>query len=346
MVSELFNRVKIIVAMSGLPFVTRPFLSIWRRAVVNEPAMNFCNKMWSFFHSHPQKHNRRLWPYVREVKRDSQNNIESIRVSPCTWKIKLTSFSDVPRPKGNTVHLILSGPSIKEIDYSQLKLPCVMGVNGSIALCHQYDLSFKYYVIIDEKFVRGRLDLVKEIVAQDVILFARSSVLKAINLLISPHFVKCRFVAFEEIDTPAYQERPSQNELLRRAKKYPDLHLFSETRCLGFSFNPQYGLFGARTVAYDALQILVWLGFTKIYIHGLDLTNAQAMPRFYETAGDQMKSTLHENYSNRIAPSFCQAGKLLREHGIEVYNLSLNSALDESVFPKISWREIKDEYVS
>ena len=45
-----------------------------------------------------------------------------------------TAFSSIRRPAGDVAHLILSGPSVADIGYSELDLPAVMGVNGSIAL--------------------------------------------------------------------------------------------------------------------------------------------------------------------------------------------------------------------
>lgn len=293
--------------------------------------------LWTYTHSTPSQHNRHLWPYVREVNRDEQGEVTGIKLR-FSWDIPLTSYVNVPRATVPFVHLILSGPSIKEINYDKLELSCVMGVNGAIALRQRYDIKFHYYTIIDHSFVRDRLSLVKEIVTQDLVLFARVGVLKEISLRIPRHLIKCQFVAIEEVDTPAYQARPTPEELLDKAHLDSQWKLFDVQRYLGFSANPLQGIFSARTVAYDALQLLVWLNFTKIYIHGLDMNDVKTEPRFYEQGNDCVSSTLHKNFAEYIEPSFRQAGELLRDQEVEIYNLSLESALSENVFPKLCWK--------
>lgn len=310
-----------------------------KSAAISEPVRWFFNKFYYFTHNKSMRHNKRLWPYVK-VWRNSESVIERIVVRPGNREVPLTSFEKVPRAKGKNVHLILSGPSINEIDYDQLNLPCVMGVNGAIALQQRSNITFQYYTIIDASFVRNRTALVEKIVSQDLVLFARVEVLRAITLRISPTAIKCRFVAFDEVGTPALAAKPSSKVLCDMAKRNPEWQIFDSKRYRGFSFDPRKDLFPAKTVAYDALQILVWLGFMNIYIHGLDLNNVNSVPRFYENKEDNQSSNIDVNFANFIEPSFRSAGQLLRERGVNVYNLSPQSALDEDVFPKRRWIEL------
>jgi KDO transferase-3 len=104
----------------------------------------------------------------------------------------------------------------------------------------------------------------------------------------------------------------------------------------GFSLNPARGLFGGGTVAYTSLQFLAWLGAKTVYLHGLDLS-ATAGPRFYERAGAHLPTALDRQFAAHIEPAFRQAGKLLRERGIQVYNLSLLSRLADDIFEKRHW---------
>lgn len=275
-----------------------------------------------------------------KVRRDSEGRIEEIDVWPADWKVPLTPLDAVLRPQEKTIHLILSGPSIKEIDYNQLQMPCVMGVNGSIALRQKFDIQFRYYVIIDASFVRDRMELVREIVALDLILFTRAEALKEINLRFKREEVKCQIVLFDQVDTPACAPKPNPAELLYRAKHTPAWTIFDANRHLGFSTDVAKSTFAAKTVAYDALQILVWLGFVEVYIHGLDLSNVNTAPRFYEDKEDKLSSNIDVNFASFIEPSFRSASRLLRERGLQVYNLSEGSVLNEEIFTKINWRQV------
>jgi KDO transferase-3 len=142
------------------------------------------------------------------------------------------------------------------------------------------------------------------------------------------------------VDTPAGAPKPAPEELRQKAQQTPEWILFDASRHLGFSTDLTKSTFAAKTVAYDALQILVWLGFVEVYIHGLDLSNVNAAPRFYEEKENKLSSNIDVNFANFIEPSFRSASHILQQRGVQVYNLSLQSALKEEVFPKINWREL------
>ena len=109
-----------------------------------------------------------------------------------------TAFSSIRRPAGDVAHLILSGPSVADIGYSELDLPAVMGVNGSIALRRSHPhLRFAYYAMLDAGFVSRRRDLVADVLAQDL-LFVTPEVLRGIAQLFSPDDIRCRIAVFEE----------------------------------------------------------------------------------------------------------------------------------------------------
>lgn len=311
-----------------------------KQLVISKHVTRFCNKFYYFTHNKSMRHNKRLWPFVK-VKRGADGGIDDIDIWPANWKVPLTPFDQIPRSKEKTVHLILSGPSIKEIDYNQLQMPCVMGVNGSVALQQEFDITFRYYVIIDASFVRNRLELVREVLLQEIVLFTRAEALKEINLRFEGEEVKCQIALFDQVDTPTCAPKPSPEELLRKAQQTRDWTIFDAQRHQGFSVDPNAGIFAAKTVAYDALQILVWLGFTEIYIHGLDLSNVNQAPRFYENDEDNLSSNIDVNFAKFIEPSFRNASQLLKERGVNVYNLSPQSALGEDIFPKINWKALR-----
>lgn len=296
----------------------------------------FWRKLYRWLHARPRQHNRHLWPYV-SVTRDPGGAICAARVFG--HALSLVTLDSAIDPADTTVHLILSGPSVASIPYDRLPIGAAMGVNGSIALARKYDIPFRYYCIIDQTFARERIDLVREVVARDLTLFVTPDVLRYMVQGISPREYRCRICVIELISEPAYQAAPSPEALQRLAQSCPELALFDANNALGYSFDPARGVFDADTVAYVALQTLVGGGARSIYIHGLDLNDA-LQQRFYGEGLTAQASRLARNYKRLIEPSFAQAAPLLKARGVELFNLSQESALPEDIMPKVDWREL------
>ena len=316
--------------------------SIAQRLLASRAVARILRNLYRWTHSRALRHNQVLWPLLR-IERDGQ---EGWRVAPCVSVTPVqTAFSSIRRPAGDVAHLILSGPSVADIGYSELDLPAVMGVNGSIALRRSHPhLRFAYYAMLDAGFVSRRRDLVADVLAQDLLLFVTPEVLRGIAQLFSPDDIRCRIAVFEEVHQRAYLPRAQPEQLARTLRDDPDLVLFdahAPIHPLGFSLDPARGLFGGGTVAYSALQLLVWLGFRTLYLHGLDLRGASVSPRFYESADARLPSALDRQFDSHIRPAFRDASRLLGARGLRIYNLSPGSALDESVFPKRHWTTLK-----
>lgn len=303
-------------------------------------------RLYRYTHPRSMRHNQALWPFV-QVRRDAHDRLVECVIRGASYTPALVDLDHTPRHDGQACHLILSGPSVAEIDYDRLSLGHAMGVNGSIALQARHpNLCFQYYAILDTGFMARRRHLVDQILAQDLLLLGTPEVMKWIALNIPARRIACRFAVFEEVHQRALQPRPAPHELEARLAGDPDLILFDAHRPVhahGYSLNVRRGLFGGGTVAYSALQFLTWLGFTRIYVHGLDLKDAGSRPRFYETAQDRVGTALGRQFANHIEPAFRAAAQLLRSRGVQVYNLSLDSALGEDVFPKLDWRTLVAE---
>ncbi|MGH8819513.1 hypothetical protein [Achromobacter pestifer] len=284
------------------------------------------------------RHNETLWPLVK-VRRDGDERLVGCDLLGVTGPRTLP-MDDVPRHINGDAHLILSGPSVAQIDYAQCRLGAVMGVNGSIALQRQHpSLRFDYYAMLDAGFVKRRRDLVAEVLSQDLLLFVTPEVYRWIAFLFAAHDIRCRLVLFEEVHQRALQARARAEELEAQLAGDPELVLFdarNPQHAHGFSLNPARGLFGGGTVAYTALQLLTWMGARTLYLHGLDLT-ATAGPRFYESADAQLPTALDRQFASHIEPAFRQASRLLSARGVKVYNLSPGSRLGDDVFEKRHW---------
>ncbi|WP_260986434.1 hypothetical protein [Bordetella genomosp. 13] len=278
------------------------------------------------------------------VRRDENSRLLECRIRGTPYSPPLIDLDNEPRPPGEACHLILSGPSVAEIDYSKLDLSHVMGVNGSIALQARFpDLRFNYYAMLDTGFMSRRRHLVDQILSQDLLLLITPEAVKWIAQNVPAKRIACRLAVFEEVHQRTMLPRPSPARLTEQLRGDPDLILFDAYRPVhahGFSLDVRRGLFGGGTVAYSALQFLVWLGFQRIYLHGLDMKNAASQPRFYETEKDRLGTALDRQFANHIEPTFRDASVLLRSRGVQVYNLSLDSALGADVFPKIDWRTL------
>lgn len=304
--------------------------------VGNQRLDRFWRKFYSALRSRRMQHNRHLWPHV-SIKRDTTGAISSFKAFG--HSVPLTPISQAFPEKPELLHLILSGPSIAEIQYDRLPIDVAMGVNGSIALLRKFDIPFKYYCVIDQNFVRRRIDLMRDVVARDLTLFVTPDVLRYLMQGIPPATYKCRICVIEVVSERAFQPSSMPADLLALAQARPEMSVFDAERALGFSFNVARGVFDADTVAYAALQVMVAGGVKKMYIHGLDLGFSSGR-RFYDEGARPETSRLVRNFERMIEPSFAHAAHLLQERGVELYNLSLDSALSDRIIPKMSWRTL------
>ena len=296
----------------------------------------FFKLLYRWTHSAAYRHNERLWRDVA-VTRDASGYLDGISIGGREIHVENAGNLSVARP--SVCHLIATGPSVNDIGYDSLDLRHVMGVNGAIALQERHDIPFEFYCIVDAGFVRKRPDMVARVIQQDLTLFTTPLVLWYIAQCLPIESIRCRLFLIEDMLYPARQRSLGASDL-SGVQSNSDAVLFDETIPLGFSMNLRRGVIDGRTVAYAALQVLVWLGFDTVLLHGLDLHDATHTPRFYETAGNMQPSSLDTQFDTFIEPSFRGASILLDRLGVDVKNLSPNSALDTEIFEKVDWRTL------
>ena len=292
--------------------------------------------LYRYSHSRSNRHNERLWPHVA-IGRDAAGRIESFayRGHP----IALMNTALAAGCASGPCHVIASGPSVNGIDYGQLALRRVMGVNGSIALQDRHTVGFDHYCFSDTGFVRGRPALVRRIVTKDLLLFTTPLCLWHVLQQVPADELRCRVFLIENPQYPALL--PSRSvAALRAGGARGDLVLFDAQRALGFSHDIRSGVFDAGTVVYVALQIVAWLGHTEIVLHGVDFKWEGPAPRFYESAADRLPTTLDRYLPHHILPAFTQAARLLRGSGVRIVNLSPDSALAGAEFERRDWRTL------
>ena len=109
---------------------------------------------------------------------------------------------------------------------------------------------------------------------------------------------------------------------------------------IGFSMRPHQGIFDGGTVAYTALQLLVFLCARNIYLLGFDLSAQGSLVRFYEKENEGLPCWLDVDYRKKILPSFTLAGQICEKAHILLRNATLNSRLPHDVIPKMGYDEL------
>ncbi|WP_449412980.1 hypothetical protein [Pandoraea soli] len=299
--------------------------------------------VYRYSHTAKWRHNERLWPHAR-IERDAMGAIERF-----TWRsrrVPLVRRAELQRLRRLPCHIIASGPSVADIDYEALPMHHVMGVNGAIALTDHAPVKFNFYCILDAGFVRQRPDLARRVVARDLVLFVTPVVLARLLDTFPASAFGCRFYLVDDIFKRGMEAARTPEALRADPQVAASATFLGEQGRLGYSFDLDHGFFHGGTVAYFALQVATWLGFTELYLHGVDLRDAAQTPRFYETLQTRAPTRLDVEFSSLIEPSFRHAAAVLRARGVRVENLSYASALGEDIFAKVDWRALRRRNLS
>ncbi|WP_028534720.1 hypothetical protein [Paludibacterium yongneupense] len=298
--------------------------------------VKFAHRLWFGRH---YRHSIDIWPYLA-IRRDDRDNIVEISIN--RRALAVVPASAIPRASHakSRLHLVATGPSVNEIDYSRIEPAPLIGVNGAITLKARFSLEFDYYVIIDYTFITEQPDIALDVINQEnTLLFTTPKCLVYIHKLLGIEKLKCKLCVIELV---AEKYNEDSDKALSAAKRNPELVLEADPT-IGFSHRIENGFFRGGTVAYVALQIAAYLDYHHIYLHGIDIHNAETHPRFYETMENRKKTQLVNEFDGTIKPSFQLASKLLQQRDIEVLNLSRTSSLSEQIFEKV---DVKQIYIS
>ena len=260
-------------------------------------------------------HNKNLYPFIK-CNRTSLNQLDDIYFEGKPINKKVNSLL-----KENNKPLVIfaTGPSVKEIssDFFDSNKFDFIGVNGANEVNIQN--LFKYYTIIDPRFIKNRFDIVKDILSDiKVNLFITPQCLFEVLIKISIDEIKCSLFIIENVLLKTYQPKSNLQDINKE--------WLVKSKNVAFSTHLEEGFFDGGTVAYTALQIALYLDYKEIYFVGLDMNNFD-VPRFYEASNNVQISYLLCDYE-RIINSFELAAKLAKQNKVNIYNLSRNSAIN------------------
>jgi len=295
----------------------------------------FFKQIYRYTRPRAYRHNENLWPYVK-INRTLSDEITSLRYRG--EAVAMQQVSTLQGLESGRVLIMATGPSINEIDFTGFPDMPVIGVNGAYALHGK--INFQYYVIVDMTFIDRKLDMVQEIISNPAIkLFTTlHGIVKIINFFTSAK-IKCSIVVIEDACYKIFRRKILPENIWENYHLINEVAICSGHKEIAFSHDIRTGVFDAGTVVYWALQIVAFMGFTNIYIAGLDMNNFN-LPRFYETEDNKLPCFLDAKFSKLIEPAFRHASLVLKQRGVSVKNLSLNSALGNDVFEKIDYRSI------
>ena len=256
------------------------------------------------------------------------------------WDEGTRDFSDNFHSQSGDVIVLASGPSAGDFPLEKFAELPVLAMNGSIVKCAAAGISPYFYLCDDDSFVEERALLAKDGVerAQNVAMTA--SCFQILETIFPGILSGKNLYVLKRVNRvngkPAMSDRRFAWSIRRDPDLFSGFSLFSKKpNRIGFSRNLSKGYFGSRTIPFAGLQLVAHLGFERVFLVGVDLNPSAG--RFYESGRKALPSTLDEDYPKYILPSFeMMANQVMAEGRFEVYNLSTNSRLPDSLIRKIS----------
>jgi len=261
------------------------------------------------------------------------------------WKKKYINHIQPLSVLKNTYHgscfVFANGPSLSEIDIEKLSGSHCFGVNGAIVKFRDSSVRPQFYTIADPRFLSLHFDLVTEVLESGCHSFFTFNTLSRICEIDASVLVGKSLFLYDMINQYYQQSMLSNEACIEHFKENP-LLAFQEPfdNRIGFSQAPDVGVFGGRTITFQALQMAYQMGYKHIFLLGLDLSHSGS--RFYESSIGSKKShssKLDQDYEPIIKPAFTFASQLIQENKVKIYNLSEHSRLPASIIPKCSLQE-------
>ncbi|MEN3753137.1 sugar glycosyltransferase [Mangrovibacter sp. SLW1] len=220
----------------------------------------FTKQIYRYTHKRNMRHNENLWPFLK-IRRNETGEIVDFRYK--NNQVNITPLSQLHQAYNDSILLFATGPSINEMDLSKLPLSLpVIGVNGAWHLHNQ--VSFSLYIIVDMTFIDKKPELVEEIILSEKVHFFTTAhgIIKVIQLF-GKNNIKCKISIIEDICYRTYMPSIKKDAINKSLDGITCIQFHSTVANIAYSNDIRAGIFDTGTVAYWALQLLVFLGFKK-----------------------------------------------------------------------------------
>lgn len=210
--------------------------------------------------------------------------------------------------KGEKCFVIGNGPSLSVNDLEQVKQFATFGTHRIYHIFDQTDWRPTFYCAQDQKLILQAQDEINQLETKQKFIATTSETIGKIKKAIELPILFCDI--------------------------YPELPLFSE--------DITEGIYEGMTVTYMCIQIAAYMGFSDIYLLGVDHRySLDKSPDGAIIKNDNIKdhfsdkdiiTNIPQTYKSTLA--YLKAKEYCESHGIKIYNVSRESALD--IYEKIS----------
>lgn len=233
---------------------------------------------------------------------------------------ELCSIETLRQQASGVIHIVGSGPSIRQMDMALLPARSTILLNGAISLLGDKVTVPLAVAIEDERFIYRHFDgIMGRLPAGTICLFS-VSVLRAICEKKSQWLADKKIILIDNILKPYGGARLSIDEVADR-----DHVVLNDDGTVGISLQPDLGVFQAGSVAVSALQFALACDVDTIGFIGIDISNA-AQPRFYEKS-EQVAFSGVADAEERILRHVRLALTVAQGKNIQLLNFSPVSAL-------------------
>ena len=218
-----------------------------------------------------------------------------------------------------------SGPSVKGNDLSLIPEGSAILLNGALALVGQGLARPLAVAIEDERFIHRHFAMLRERGGGNIVCLLSVPVLRAICERDPDWLADRKIILIDDVRKPYRVARRDAAEL----RKNPAAVVEADGS-VGFSRDPDWGVFQGGSVVVSALQFAVRCKPSTIGLLGIDISNANE-PRFYEAKGEMAKSGV-ARATERIVSHLQLARRVAEADAVTILNHSPISVLRNAGF--------------
>lgn len=240
----------------------------------------------------------------RKVEASSTDDADSVAMAaPAYMKLEESALRYATREKlaamrnkhaGERCFIIGNGPSLNDLDLTKIGDTAAIGVNGIFYKCDEIDWWPKYYTVEDSSVMKENLERI-------VAFPAEQKFFPAIYNRLHPHDDNVNFFVMNR----GFYEAKSPN--------------FGVPR---FSTDFANRAYCGQTVTYINMQLAFHLGFTEVYLIGMDFS--YVIPKEFEKKGDMIVSTGDD--PNHFHKDYFGKGKSWKDPKLEMVLLNYKMA--------------------